>query len=147
MLGAGRAHALDHEVEAVVLVVADAVVVDGGTEELARAGRERLEHQRAIARLQRERAAARAVRDAHDDGRATAVLEVLLDGIGKGRGLPEAAEDPLELVESGDAHRPVDGSAQAAADEGRDGRRRFRDRLPRAGFFLNLDAGQSFRHG
>jgi hypothetical protein len=43
VLGARRAHALDHEVEAVLLVLADAVVVDGRAQELARAGRERLE--------------------------------------------------------------------------------------------------------
>ena len=96
---------------------------------------------------QAERAAARAVRDAHDDRGAPAVLEELLDGIGKRGRLPEAAEDALELVESGDAHGAVHGTAQAASDEGRDGRRCFCDGLPRAGFFLNLDAGQSLSHG
>ena len=146
MLRARRAHALDHEVEAVFLVLADPVVVDRGAQELARAGRKRLEHERLVARRQADRAAARAVRDAHDDGRAAAVLEVLLDGIGHRGRLPQAAEDALELVEAGDADRPVDGTTQAATDEGRDGRRCFCDRLSEAGFFLNLDAGQSFRH-
>ena len=143
----GRPHALDHQVEQLVLVVADAVVVDGRAQELARAGRERLEHELLAARRQFDRAAARAVRDAHDDRRATAVLEELLDRIRERARLPEAAEDALEFVESGNRNRTVDRSTQATADECRDGRRRFRDRLPRAGFFLNLDAGQSFRHG
>jgi hypothetical protein len=43
--------------------------------------------------------------------------------------------------------RTVGRNRPATADESRDGGRRFRNRLPRAGFFLNLDAGQSFRHG
>ena len=147
VLGARRAHALDDEVEAVLLVVADAVVVDGGAQELAGAGCERLEHERPVARRQPDGAAARAVRDAHDDRRAAAVLEVLLDGVRQRRRLPEAAEDALELVEAGDADGPVDGTTQAAADKGRYGRRCFSDRLPGAGFLLNLDAGQSFRLG
>ena len=146
MLGARRPHALDDEVEAVFVVVADAVVVDRGAQELAGAGRERLEHERLVACGQPDRAAARAVRDAHDDGRAAAVLEVLFDGVRQRRRLPQAAEDALEFVEAGDADGPVDGTTQAAADKGRYGRRRFSDRLPEAGFFLNLDAGQSFRH-
>jgi hypothetical protein len=147
MLRARGPHALDHEVEAVLLVVADAVVVDGRAQELARAGRERLDHQRLAACGQLDRAAARAVRDAHDNGGVPAVLEVLLDRVGERRRLPEAAEDALEFVEARDPHRAVDRAAQAAADERRHGRRRFRDRLPGAGFFLNLDAGQSFSHG
>ena len=143
----GRPHALDHQVEQVVLVVADAVVVDGRAQELARARRERLEHERLVARRQFERAAARAIRDAHDDRRAPAVLEELLDCIGQRARLPQPAEDALEFVEAGDRNRAIDRATQAPADECRDGRRRFRDRLPGAGFFLNLDAGQSFRHG
>ena len=147
VLRARGAHALDHEVEAVLLVVADAVVVDGRAQELARAGRERLEHQRLAARRESDRAAARAVRDAHHDRGPPAILEVLLERVRQRGGLPQAAEDALEFVEAVDAHGAIDGAAQATADERRDGRRRFCDRFPGAGFFLNLDAGQSFRHG
>ena len=46
VLGARRPDALQHEVEAVFLVVADAVVVDRGAQEFARSRRQRLQHQR-----------------------------------------------------------------------------------------------------
>jgi len=127
VLGARRAHALDHEVEAVFLVLADAVVIDGGAQELARAGRERLQHEPLHARRQLDRAATRAVGDAHHDRRAPAVLEILLDRIRQRRRLPEASEDALEFVEAGDCDGSVHRAAQAAADERRDGRRRFPD--------------------
>ena len=124
-----RAHALDHEVECILLVVADAVVVDGGAEEFARSGRKGLEHQRLVRSGQAQRAAARAIRDAHDDRGAPAVLEELLDGVGKRGWLPQAAENALELVETGDAHGTIHGPAQAPPDKGRNGRRCFGDGL------------------
>ena len=127
VLRARGAHALDHEVEAVLLVFADSVVVDGGAQELPCPGCERLQYQRLVTRRQAKRAAARPVRDANDERRAAAILEVLFDRVRKRRRLPKAAEDALEFVESGNADGPVHRTAQAAADEGRDGRRRFRN--------------------
>jgi len=46
VLGAARPHSLDDEVEAVVLARGDVVVVDRGTQHLARAGTQRFERQR-----------------------------------------------------------------------------------------------------
>jgi hypothetical protein len=74
-----------------------------------------------------DRAATRAVGDAHHDRRTPSVLEILLDRIRQRRRLPEAAEDALEFVEAGDCDGTVHRATQAAADERRDGRRRFPD--------------------
>ena len=61
-----------------------------------------------------------AVGDTHDDGAAAAVLEELLDRVGNGRGLPQAAEHVLEFGEARDRDRPVHRPLEGAADEGGD---------------------------
>ena len=129
VFGARRAHALQHEIEAILLIVADAVVVDRRAQEFARAGRLGLQHERLAAGRQRQRAAARAILDPHDDRDAAAVLEVLLDRIGQRARLPEAAENPLKLREARDTDGAVDGTTQAAADECGDRSRCFRNRM------------------
>src|SRR5947207_11429672 len=72
------------------------------------------------ARREAECGRARAVRDAHDQCLATTIHAELLDRVGEGRGLPQAAEVPLELTEARDAQRLVDRPLEGAADESGD---------------------------
>ena len=76
-----------------------------------------------LAARQADRRGRTAVDDAHDDRLATAVVEILLDGIAEHARLPEAAKDLVELGGVADTDRLVDRPAQGAADEtGRGGR-------------------------
>ncbi len=120
-LGAVGAHALHDEVEAVGLVRPDVVVVDRGAQHLARARAERRERERLGAAGQRDGRRRAAVDHADDQGRAAAVLEELLDGIGQRAGLPQSAEDAVELGEAADRDRAIGRAAQRAADEGSHG--------------------------
>ena len=119
-LRAGGAHALHHQIEAVALGAAQAVIVHRGAQVLARAGIHGHQLELAPARRQAEGRRARAVGDAHDQCLATTILEELLDRVGEGRGLPQAAEVPLELTEARGAQRLVDRPLEGAADESGD---------------------------
>ena len=141
-LGTGGAHALHHEVEALVLGSAQAIVVNRGAQVLARAGVERDQAQCASARGQGYRRGARAVDDAHDARLATAVLEELLDGIGERRRLPQAAEVLLKLDEAPDRERLVHRTLQRAADERDDSGRHAFYRVIRAALLCELYAGR-----
>ena len=81
---------------------------------------------------------ARAIDHAHDERLAAAVIEKLLDGIAQQAGLPQAAEYVLEFREALDEYRPIDRSAQCAADEGGARRGQTRDGLIGAAFFVDL---------
>ncbi len=127
-LGSGRAHTLHDEIEPVGLAVLDAVVVDGRPQVLTRAGVQSDELQQRGARGQCDRRRVRSIDDAHDVGAPTAVLEELLDGVGQGGWLPQAAEMLLEFAEARDHDRLIHRPLQRAADEGGDGRWRTVDR-------------------
>jgi len=118
VLGARRAHALHHEVEAIRLVRTDIVVIDGGAQRFARARAQGYERERlARAARQRDAGGCAAVHHADDHGLAPAVLEELLDGIGQRARLPEATEDVVELRVAAHCDGAIDGAAQRAPDE------------------------------
>ena len=94
------AYALHDEVETVVLAFDDAVVVDRCAQALARARIDAREAQRCAACGKRDGGRPCAVGDAHDERFAPAVLEELLDSVGKRGWLPEAAKELLELCEA-----------------------------------------------
>jgi len=140
LLGAERAHALQHEIEAIFLAGRDVVVVDGGSQDFARAGTECLEHQLFVATGQADGGRRAAVHDAHDDRFAAAVIEVLLDGVRQHARLPEPAEYLLVLGETAHAHGAIDWTAQRAANETGRRRRQTDDRQVCANRLRHRDA-------
>ena len=80
-----------------------------------------------------------AVHDAHDDGAAAAILEVLLDRVAQCAGLPQAAEHARGVVEAADRTGSMHGPVQRAADEGSDAVGTPRDGIVRTGSFGGWD--------
>jgi len=142
VLGAARAHALHHEVEAVGLVGADVVVVHRGAQRLARARAQCRERQRFTVAGQRDGRRCAAVHDAHDHRVPATVVEELLDGVAECARLPEASEHLVELGEAAHGDRAIHRAAQRAADECGDCGRQRRDRAVRARPFRHDDAAQ-----
>ncbi len=146
-LRAGRAHALNDEIETILVVRGDVVVVDGCAQKLARSGRDRFQRERLVRTTKRERSRRSTIDDANDDRAPAALLEEMLDCVGKRARLPQAAEDLLVVREAVDRHRPIDRSAQRAADECRRLRARARNRLFRVRRFSKLDTVErTLRH-
>ncbi len=141
-----RADALQDEIEAVVLVVTDAVVIDRGAQVLTRTGRETDERQRLAPGPQRNRGRARAVRDAHHDCRAPAVLEILFEGVTHRRGLPEAAEEAHVFREAANDDGRIDRALECAADESSHARAHASDRVSRSVLFCNIETSDGVGH-
>jgi hypothetical protein len=74
----------------------------------------------------------RAIDDAHDERAAAAILKELLDRVAHRRGLPQSAEELLELAEACDGKRAIDRPFERSADEGSHRSRCARDRACRA---------------
>ena len=138
LTGTLSTHPLHGEVEYVRLICRNIVEVDAGPQKFAGTRPKCLQLQRLRSGFQGERRGARAVHHPHDEGLAPAVVEELLDGIAQEAWLPEAAEHVLEFHEAFDEYRPVDRSAQCAADEGGARRGQTRDGLIGAAFFGDL---------
>src|SRR5690349_21124449 len=100
---------------------------------LPRAGADAAQDEPAAGRRQRERGRTRAIRDAHDDRAAAAVLEELLDGVAQRGRLPQPAEHARVVGEAAHRHGFVDGTLECAAYEGGDAGRGARDDAYRAG--------------
>src|SRR5215472_10228829 len=98
--------------------------------------------QYAPARRQRKCRWPGAIGDTHDMCRATTVLKELLDCVGQRRGLPQAAEVLLELVEAADRQRLTHRPLERAPDEGRDGGRHALDRVIVTALLCELCAGR-----
>src|SRR4029077_18489940 len=78
----------------------------------------------------------------HDARPSAAILEELLDRVGERRGLPQAAEVLLELVETVDRESLIDRPLESAADECRDGSRHTLDRVVVTALLCELYAGR-----
>jgi len=147
VLRAAESHALQHEIEAIGLGGPDVVVVDRRPQCLSRTGTQRLERQRIRPAGQRNRRRASAVDDAYDDRGSTAVLEILLDGIGQRARLPQPAEDRVKFGEARHRHGALDRTPQRTAHEGGHGGRKACDRAFRARRFRHeYSPSASFPH-
>ena len=136
--GALSAHSLHGQIENGGLIGRDIVEVDAGPQKFAGARPQCLQLERLRTGLQGQRRGARAIDHPHNERLAAAVVEILLDGIAQQAWLPQAAEYMLKFRETLDEYRPIDRSAQCAADEGGARRRQTRDGLIGAAFFGDL---------
>jgi len=112
-----------------VLGRGETVVIHRRAQVLPRARIQRGKLQCVAARRQRHGRRPSAVGDTHDARLAATVLEELFDCVGKRRGLPQAAEALLELVEAADRQRLVHRPLERAADEGHYGGRHALNRV------------------